>query len=77
MLLYNYRNEKRGDEMDFGEMLLGYRAKHNLSQKQLAEIIGVRQEMVSKYESGEHVPTRKNKLIYENKMKEREAYWNV
>lgn len=63
--------------MDFGAILLGYRAKHNLSQKQLAEIIGVRQETVSKYENGEQSPTRKNKIIYENKMKEREAYWNV
>lgn len=36
-----------------------YREKHNLSQKQLAEKIGMKQPMLSKMESGEYNPSIK------------------
>lgn len=34
-----------------------YRAKHNLSQQQLAERLGVRQPDIARMETGEHNPT--------------------
>ena len=34
--------------------LVDYRIAHNLSQKQLADVLGISQAMVSKYESGDY-----------------------
>ena len=56
--------------MDFGKKLLEFRAKYSLSQKQTSEIIGVSYEMISQYENGKYKPTARNKIIFENKMKE-------
>ena len=56
--------------MDFGKMILEFRAKYNLNQKQMAEIVGVSYEMISQYENGKYKPTARNKIIFENKMKE-------
>lgn len=37
--------------------LIGYRADHGLSQRALAELLGVTQPRVAKLESGEHNPS--------------------
>ena len=63
--------------MDFGKKLLEFRAKYNLNQKQTSEIVGVSYEMISQYENGKYKPTARNKIIFENKMKEWEEKWNV
>jgi transcriptional regulator with XRE-family HTH domain len=56
--------------MEFGKMLLEFRAKHNLNQKQMAEIVGVSYEMISQYENGKYKPTARNKIIFERNIKE-------
>lgn len=58
-------------------MLLEFRAKHNLTQKQTAEIVGVSYEMISQYENGKYNPTAKNKIIFEKKIKEWEKKSDV
>ena len=39
--------------MDFGRKLLEFRAKHNLTQKQLAQKIGKEQSYIARVEKGE------------------------
>lgn len=56
--------------MNFGKKMLEFRAKHNLTQKQLAEIIGVDMNTVHRTETEKTQPTRRNAIIFENKMKE-------
>ena len=62
--------------MEFGKMLLEFRAKYNLNQKQMAEIVGVSYEMISQYENSKYKPTARNRIIFENKMKEWEENKN-
>ena len=62
--------------MDFGKKLLEFRAKYSLNQKQTSEIVGVSYEMISQYENGKYKPTARNKIIFENKMKEWEEKQN-
>lgn len=57
-------------ETNYSITLLEFRAKHNLTQKQLAEIIGVTAIMVHRYETRKSEPTKVNKIIFANKMKE-------
>lgn len=66
----NIEIKKRGDKMDFGRTLLEFRAKHNLTQKQLADILGVDIITVYRTENKKTEPSKRNKIIYENKMKE-------
>lgn len=40
----------------FATMLVGYRADHDLSQRELAELLGVSQPRVARMESGEQNP---------------------
>ena len=68
--------EKRGDKMDLGRKMLEFRAKHNLTQKQLADIIGVDLNTISRTENEKSKPTRRNAIIFENKMKEWEEKQN-
>ena len=56
--------------MDFSKNLLEFRAKHNLTQTQTAEILGIKVNMICRYEKETNKPTAKNKIMYENKMKE-------
>ena len=63
--------------MRFKEILLDFRAKHNLSQNQLSQIIGVSVEMIHRYETEKSKPWQKNKIMFENKMKEWEEKRNV
>lgn len=45
-------------EQDFGERLKNYRAARNLTQRELAEQVGVSDKTVSRWESGGGYPGR-------------------
>ena len=64
-------------ETNYGITLLEFRAKHLLTQKQLAEILGVGVNMIHRYETKKAEPTQVNKIIFENKMKEWEENEDV
>ena len=59
--------------MDFGRTLLEFRAKHNLTQKQLADYLGISVMAIYRYENNKYNPTQVNKIKIENKMKEWEG----
>ena len=40
----------------FGENLIELRKLHNMSQEELAELIGISRQTLSKYETGESLP---------------------
>ena len=67
---------KRGVKMTFGRKMLEFRAKYNLTQTQLANIIGVDINTVYRTENGKTEPTKKNAIKFENKMKEWEEKEN-
>lgn len=56
--------------MEFGKKMLEFRATNNLTQKQLADILGVNMNTVHRIESNRNKPTKRNEIIYENKMRE-------
>lgn len=62
--------------MNFGIVLLEFRAKHLLTQTQLADILGVTINMIHRYENKKSEPTQVNKIKFENKMKEWEEKKN-
>ena len=62
--------------MDFGRTLLEFRAKHNLTQKQLADYLGINVMAIYRYENNKYNPTQVNKIKIENKMKEWEEQKN-
>ena len=62
--------------MNFRVELLQFRAKNNLTQKQVAEIFGVHINSIAKYEMGCTTPRTTNKIKFENKMKEWEENKN-
>ena len=64
-------------ETNYGITLLEFRAKHLLTQSQLAEILGVDVNMIHRYETKKAEPTQVNKIMFENKMKEWEEKKNV
>lgn len=62
--------------MTIGEKLLLYRAKYNLTQKQMAKLLNVHSNMIHRYEK-ENVTPRKVKVIQiEKKLKELEMNKN-
>lgn len=63
--------------MEYGKKLLGFRAKHNLTQMQLAKLFGVGIFMIYRYEKGISKPSAVNKIKFENKMREWEEKQNV
>lgn len=63
-------------EMNYGIILLEFRAKHLLTQKQLADILGVDVLTVYRTENKKTEPTKRNKVIFENKIKEWERKHN-
>lgn len=62
--------------MSFGECILRFRAKHNLSQGQLSNIIGVSVRMILNYEKNLTKPHTKNEIMFLEKMKEWEKNKN-
>lgn len=63
--------------MSFGKMMLEFRAKHNLTQTQLADILGVALNTIHRYEHDKYQPSAMHKIQFENKMKEWEEKKNV
>lgn len=61
---------------NYGITLLEFRAKHLLTQKQLADILGVDVNTVYRTENKKTEPSQRNKIIYENKMREWEVKQN-
>ena len=59
--------------MTYGEKLLNFRAKHKLTQRQLADILKVGHNMVFRYEANISNPSARNKIIYEKRLRE----WEV
>lgn len=49
-----------------------FRAKHDLTQANLAAVLGITPYMVHRYEKGKSNPSAKNEIIYLRKMKEME-----
>ena len=68
--------KKRGDKMEFGRTLLEFRAKYNLTQKQLADYFGINKTAIYRYENNKYNPSQVNKIKFENKMKEWEENKN-
>lgn len=60
------------ETQNFGEKLIAFRAKHDLTQTDVAKLFGTDQKSISNYEREVFHPTRKNKLVYEQKMTEYE-----
>ena len=54
--------------MEYGKELLEYRAKHNLTQSQLGEILGVGTVMIHRYEKGVSKPSEVNRIRFAQKM---------
>lgn len=49
----------------FRDILLKFRARHKLTQKQTAEILGVHVNVIQRYESDKARPRPVNRLAYE------------
>lgn len=62
--------------MNFGEMVLDFRVKHNLTQQKVADLFGVSKNMVSRYEKGTDKPNARHRIVFEQKMKEWEEKKN-
>ena len=62
--------------MNYGITLLEFRAKHLITQAELAEILGVGVNMIHRYETRKSEPSQVNKIVFENKMKEWEENKN-
>lgn len=58
--------------MEFADELIQFRVKHDVSQVELAKMLGICQEQISKYENGRTQPTRKNLLKYQQIMNDYE-----
>ena len=63
--------------MKIGEKLLAFRARHNLTQMQLADLFGVSYQTIWRTENNISIPTAMHKIKFENKMKEWEEKQNV
>lgn len=51
-----------GVKMTIGERLLMFRAKYNLTQKQMSKLIDENINMLYRYENGNNKPHKKNEL---------------
>lgn len=56
--------------MELSKQLLEFRAKHNLTQAQLAKIVGVATNTIFRYENEKNRPHKVKEIQIENKMKE-------
>ena len=63
--------------MSFGQKLLEFRARNNLTQKDVADILGVKKNVIWRYENGVSHPNAMHCIRYTNKMKEWEDKKNV
>ena len=77
VLYYKYTKTSGGDNMTLGERMLEYRAKHGLTQKQLADLIEENSNTIFKCENNKHKLHKVNELRLHLKMKELEEKENV
>lgn len=56
--------------MEFKDKLLNFRAENDLTQTQLAEILGVSVAIIHRYETGKAEPHRVNLIKFERIMNE-------
>lgn len=77
VLYYKYTKTSGGDNMTLGERMLEYRAKHGLTQKQLADLIKENSNTIFKCENNKHKLHKVNELRLHLKMKELEEKENV
>ena len=63
--------------MDVGKRMLNYRATHNLSRRELAELMGEKKHVIDWCETGIHKPHLAKQIRLENKMKKLEEVDNV
>lgn len=55
--------------MEFSEILLNFRAEHNLTQVEVAELFGVRPTMISNYECKKMKPHKMHEIKFKNIIK--------
>lgn len=70
-LLHNitvYSSQKEAEKMSFSENLQTIRKKNQMSQEELAELLGVSRQAVSKWELGEGYPEVEKLLILSKKL---------
>lgn len=60
------------ERTELGKRILRYRAKHRLTQKQMAEVLGVGKHVVFNCENAVHKPHAANQIMLEEKMDELE-----
>jgi transcriptional regulator with XRE-family HTH domain len=68
---------ERGGKMEYGKKMLEFRAKHNLTQTKLADLLGITLNSIWRYENGVCKPSAMKQIQFENKMKEYEVCKNV
>lgn len=60
-----FKNGKRGHSMEFKDKVVLARARLNLSQTRLAELLNVSLATISRWETGKVQPTKKDQLVFE------------
>jgi transcriptional regulator with XRE-family HTH domain len=67
-LAFRARWERYAPARAIADSLVRYRIDHDLSQSQLAKLIGVKQPTVARWETGEHNPTWETLLLLAQKL---------
>ena len=57
-LIYSVIDKKRGMTMDYSKAILELRSKLNISQHELANLLGVSFQSVNRWENGHFEPTK-------------------
>lgn len=77
MLYYKHTKTSGGDNMTLGERMLEYRAKHKLTQKQLANLLDENPNTIFKCENDKHKLHKVNEVRLHLKMRNLEENKNV
>lgn len=56
--------------MKFSELIFQFRVDFDLTQQKLADILGVTPAMVYQYESERSRPSRKNRMVFKNRIEQ-------
>jgi transcriptional regulator with XRE-family HTH domain len=65
---FRARWERYAPARAMADALIRYRIEHDLSQSQLAKLLGVKQPTVARWETGEHNPTWETLLLLAQKL---------
>jgi len=65
---FRTRWERYAPARAMADALIRYRIEHDLSQSQLAKLLGVKQPTVTRWETGEHNPTWETLLLLAQKL---------